>query len=360
MQLPHRGVGPGARGPHRVRGVGQVPLPVWGRPDRHRPRQYRPTAAQRGRRSATFLDLNPTGEFALPVHEAKHERSCFFFFPSLFRVTQRLCAGGAWCSTVPSPPSVEVCRHSCCPAERCRRIAGAPAARRPCALRLYGSPRLACARPLRLAAVRRETGKAAVRAAPPVARGPHYVRVCCAAAGPVAPEDTWAEMKDSTEEIRGRSGSRVKVYAGVALVAIAVSKRPCRLLACLPTGDARRGLGRAGDALFRSRLSLSRCGECLGRLQRHAALRRRPTDACACICVCVRARACVRIRSPARVCVPVCRCCGGDRLSCLPASSWRTRALATAPMLTCKSCTSPSQPRRALCNRASSCALPTR
>ena len=234
------------------------------------------------------------------------------------------------------------------------------AARRPCALRLYGSPRLACARPLRLAAVRRETGKAAVRAAPPVARGPHYVRVCCAAAGPVAPEDTWAEMKDSTEEIRGRSGSRVKVYAGVALVAIAVSKRPCRLLACLPTGDARRGLGRAGDALFRSRLSLSRCGECLGRLQRHAALRRRPTDACACICVCVCARACVRIRSPARVCVPVCRCCGGDRLSCLPASSWRTRALATAPMLTCKSCTSPSQPRRALCNRASSCALPTR
>jgi hypothetical protein len=177
------------------------------------------------------------------------------------------------------------------------------AARRPCALRLYGSPRLACARPLRLAAVRRETGKAAVRAAPPVARGPHYVRVCCAAAGPVAPEDTWAEMKDSTEEIRGRSGSRVKVYAGVALVAIAVSKRPCRLLACLPTGDARRGLGRAGDALFRSRLSLSRCGECLGRLQRHAALRRRPTDACACICVCARALSlcCNRTRTRAHM-----------------------------------------------------------
>ena len=40
--------------------------------------------------------------------------------------------------------------------------------------------------------------------------------------GPVAPEDTWAEMKDSTEEIKGRPGSRVKVYAIVALVAIAV------------------------------------------------------------------------------------------------------------------------------------------
>ena len=44
----------------------------------------------------------------------------------------------------------------------------------------------------------------------------------CACTGPVAPEDTWAEMKDSTEEIRGRSGSRVKVYAAVALVAVAV------------------------------------------------------------------------------------------------------------------------------------------
>jgi hypothetical protein len=48
-----------------------------------------------------------------------------------------------------------------------------------------------------------------------------YLGLICIT-GPVAPEDTWAEMKDSTEEIKGRPGSRVKVYAIVALVAIAV------------------------------------------------------------------------------------------------------------------------------------------
>lgn len=40
----------------------------------------------------------------------------------------------------------------------------------------------------------------------------------------MAPEDTWAEMKDSTEEVKPRSGGHVKLYAGVALVAIAVLK----------------------------------------------------------------------------------------------------------------------------------------
>jgi len=40
-------------------------------------------------------------------------------------------------------------------------------------------------------------------------------------------------MKDSTEEIRGRSGSRVKIYAGVALVAIAVRCYP----ACVKYGN---------------------------------------------------------------------------------------------------------------------------
>ena len=60
-------------------------------------------------------------------------------------------------------------------------------------------------------------------------------------AGPVAPEDTWAEMKDSTEEIRGRSGSRVKVYAGVALVAIAVI-----VFACIQL--AHSGAGGSSDA----------------------------------------------------------------------------------------------------------------
>jgi len=45
----------------------------------------------------------------------------------------------------------------------------------------------------------------------------------------VAPEDTWAEMKDSTEEVRTRSGGHVKLYVGAALVAIAVLKLVCNV-----------------------------------------------------------------------------------------------------------------------------------
>ena len=43
----------------------------------------------------------------------------------------------------------------------------------------------------------------------------------------MAPEDTWAEMKDSMEDIKGRSGSRAKVYAAIALVTVGVIVFAC-------------------------------------------------------------------------------------------------------------------------------------
>lgn len=46
--------------------------------------------------------------------------------------------------------------------------------------------------------------------------------------GAVAPEDTWAEMKDSTEDVRGRRGGRARYFVmGVAVVAAAA------ILACV-------------------------------------------------------------------------------------------------------------------------------
>jgi len=54
----------------------------------------------------------------------------------------------------------------------------------------------------------------------------------------VAPEDTWAEMKDSTEEVKPRSGGYVKLYAGVALVAIAVI-----IFACIQLTSSSKGSG---------------------------------------------------------------------------------------------------------------------
>jgi hypothetical protein len=62
--------------------------------------------------------------------------------------------------------------------------------------------------------------------------------------GPVAPEDTWAEMKDSTEEVRARSGGSVKVYATVAVVAIAVI-----IFACIQLSSGSSSAASAVDAM---------------------------------------------------------------------------------------------------------------